>query len=239
MRRFFAERWFLLVLMTLLMSGLAWSRQLLWLSQASPKLLVIAVVMLATSLATNFKTALAARASWAAVGAALVVNAGLAPPLGWLIGRPLPELIAQGLVVAMSVPCTIAAAIVWTRRGGGNDAAAALTEGLNAGIEAARAGNQTRDVANALNAALAKAGIERSARCGYPIGLSYPPDWGERTMSFRPEDETVLKPGMTFHFMPGLWMDGWGCALTESILITQDGPAECLCDRPRELFVKP
>ena len=117
--------------------------------------------------------------------------------------------------------------------------AEALVEGLTAGIEAARAGNQTRDVANALNAALAKAGIERSARCGYPIGLSYPPDWGERTMSFRPEDETVLKPGMTFHFMPGLWMDGWGCALTESILITEDGPAECLCDRPRELIVKP
>ena len=26
-----------------------------------------------------------------------------------------------------------------------------------------------------------RAGIERGARCGYPIGLSYPPDWGERT----------------------------------------------------------
>ena len=81
-------------------------------------------------------------------------------------------------------------------------------------------------------------GIEKDNRTGYPIGLSYPPDWGERTVSFRAEDETVLEPNMTFHFMPGLWMDDWGLAITESIRITEDGPAECLCDRPREMIVK-
>ncbi|MEL6452655.1 MAG: M24 family metallopeptidase [Pseudomonadota bacterium] len=118
-------------------------------------------------------------------------------------------------------------------------AEAALLEGLEAGLQAARAGNQTRDVAAALNGALSKIGITRTARCGYPIGLSYPPDWGERTMSFRTEDDTVLEPNMTFHFMPGLWMDGWGLAITESIRITENGAAECLCDRPREMIVKP
>ena len=82
-------------------------------------------------------------------------------------------------------------------------------------------------------------GIARSARCGYPIGLSYPPDWGERTISLRAEDETELRPGMTFHFMPGLWMENWGLEITESILIRDVGPAECLCDRPRQMFVKP
>ena len=79
---------------------------------------------------------------------------------------------------------------------------------------------------------------DRAARAGYPIGLSYPPDWGERTISIRVEDDTVLEPGMTFHFMPGLWMNDWGLEITESILIKPDGPAECLCNRPRELFVK-
>ncbi|MDJ0640704.1 MAG: M24 family metallopeptidase [Paracoccaceae bacterium] len=118
-------------------------------------------------------------------------------------------------------------------------AEAALVEGIGAGIEAARAGNRAADVAEALGAALERAGISRSARCGYPIGLSYPPDWGERTISFRAEDQTVLEPGMTFHFMPGLWMDDWGLAITEPILIREDGPAECLCDRPRALYVKP
>ncbi len=117
-------------------------------------------------------------------------------------------------------------------------AEAALIEGISDGLKAARAGNRAADVANALGAALERAGIERGARCGYPIGLSYPPDWGERTISFRAEDETILEPGMTFHFMPGLWMDGWGLAITESIVITEGGPAECLCHRPRELFVK-
>ncbi len=117
-------------------------------------------------------------------------------------------------------------------------AEAAVLEGLEAGLNAARAGNQARDVAAALNGALGKIGITREARCGYPIGLSYPPDWGERTISFRAEDETVLEPNMTFHFMPGLWMQDWGLAITESIRITEDGPAECLCKRPREIIQK-
>jgi ectoine hydrolase len=118
-------------------------------------------------------------------------------------------------------------------------AEAALVEGLEAGLDAARAGNRACDIANALAAPLERAGIERGARCGYPIGLSYPPDWGERTISLRSEDTTVLQPGMTFHFMPGLWMDDWGIEITESILITEDGPADCFCDRPRKMFVKP
>ncbi|MCA0962324.1 M24 family metallopeptidase [Salipiger bermudensis] len=115
----------------------------------------------------------------------------------------------------------------------------ALVEGLEAGLEAARAGNRACDIANALAAPLERAGIERGARCGYPIGLSYPPDWGERTISLRAEDETVLQPGMTFHFMPGLWMSDWGLEITESILITEDGAAACFCDRPRQMFIKP
>lgn len=118
-------------------------------------------------------------------------------------------------------------------------AEAALVEGLEAGLEAARPGNRAKDIAKALAEPLERAGIERGARCGYPVGLSYPPDWGERTISLRNEDETILESGMTFHFMPGLWMDDWGLAITESILIKDSGPAECLCKRPRKLFVKP
>ncbi|MDF1716092.1 MAG: M24 family metallopeptidase [Antarcticimicrobium sp.] len=118
-------------------------------------------------------------------------------------------------------------------------AEAALIEGLEAGLEAARPGNRACDIANALAEPLERAGIERGARCGYPIGLSYPPDWGERTISLRSEDETVLEPGMTFHFMPGLWMLDWGLEITESILIRDEGPAETFCNRPRKMFVKP
>jgi ectoine hydrolase len=118
------------------------------------------------------------------------------------------------------------------------EAEKALVEGLESGLEAARAGNRASDVAAALYSALNRAGIKREGRCGYPIGLSYPPDWGERTVSIRLNDDTVLQPGMTFHFMPGLWMKYWGLEITESILITDSGPAETLADYPRRLFIK-
>ncbi|MCH2065746.1 M24 family metallopeptidase [Shimia sp.] len=114
----------------------------------------------------------------------------------------------------------------------------AQLEGIAAGLEAARAGNRTCDIANAFMDVLAKHGIERSGRMGYPIGLSYPPDWGERTASIRTEDETVLQPGMVFHFMPALWMDSWGLETTETILIREEGAAEPLCDLERKLIVK-
>ncbi len=117
-------------------------------------------------------------------------------------------------------------------------AEAAQLEGIAAGLDAARAGNRTCDIANAFMSVMAKHGIERKGRMGYPIGLSYPPDWGERTASIRSEDETVLQAGMTFHFMPALWMDTWGLETTETILITEDGPAAPLCNIERKLFVK-
>jgi ectoine hydrolase len=117
------------------------------------------------------------------------------------------------------------------------DAEAAVLEGMEAGLEAARAGNVCEDIAKAFFAVLAKHGIVKDNRTGYPIGLSYPPDWGERTMSLRPGDRTELEPGMTFHFMTGLWMEDWGFEITESIVIG-DGAPECLANVPRKLFVK-
>ena len=114
----------------------------------------------------------------------------------------------------------------------------AVLNGLDAGLAAARAGNRAKDVAADFYATMEAAGFHKEGRCGYPIGISYPPDWGERTISFRTTDETVLQPGMTFHFMPGLWMDTWGLEITESIVITEDGPAEPLADVPRAIYVK-
>jgi ectoine hydrolase len=114
----------------------------------------------------------------------------------------------------------------------------AQLEGIAAGLEAARAGNRTCDIANAFLQILEKYGVQRSGRMGYSIGLSYPPDWGERTASIRTEDTTTLEPGMVFHFMPALWMDSWGLETTETILIRKNGAAEPLCNMERKLFVK-
>jgi len=117
------------------------------------------------------------------------------------------------------------------------DAEAAVLEGMDAGLAAARPGNACEDIANAFFAVLQRHGIVKDNRTGYPIGLSYPPDWGERTMSLRPGDRTMLQPGMTFHFMTGLWLETMGLEITESILITERG-VECLANVPRRLFVK-
>ena len=81
---------------------------------------------------------------------------------------------------------------------------------MEAGLAAAKPGNTCEDIANAFFAVLKRYGIVKDNRTGYPIGLCYPPDWGERTMSLRPGDRTELKPGMTFHFMTGLWLRDHG-----------------------------
>ncbi len=117
------------------------------------------------------------------------------------------------------------------------DAEKATLEGMEAGLAAAKPGNVCEDIANAFFAVLKKYGIVKDNRTGYPIGLSYPPDWGERTMSLRPGDRTELLPGMTFHFMTGLWLEDMGMEITESIVITESG-VECLSNVPRRLVVK-
>jgi ectoine hydrolase len=116
------------------------------------------------------------------------------------------------------------------------DAESATLEGMEAGLAAARPGNTCEDIARAFFAVLDRYGIVKDNRTGYSIGLSYPPDWGERTMSLRSGDRTELKPGMTFHFMTGLWLETMGLEITESILITEQG-VECLANVPRKLLV--
>ncbi|MBC8641640.1 ectoine hydrolase DoeA [Caballeronia sp. EK] len=117
------------------------------------------------------------------------------------------------------------------------DAEKAVVEGIQAGLDAAKPGNVCEDISNAFYGVLRKAGIDKNSRCGYPIGASFPPDWGERTMSLRSGDRTVLQPGMVFHFIPGIWQEDWGLEISETILITETG-VETFCQTPRKLFIK-
>jgi ectoine hydrolase len=117
------------------------------------------------------------------------------------------------------------------------DTEKAVVEGIASAIEAMKPGNTCEEVEAAWRRTIARYGIEKESRCGYSIGLSYPPDWGERTMSFRPGDQSVLEAGMTFHFIPAIWQDDWGLEITESVLITDKG-AETFCTYPRELLIK-
>lgn len=117
------------------------------------------------------------------------------------------------------------------------DAEKSVLEATEAGLAKAKPGRTCEDVAIAFFDTLNRFGFEKESRAGYSIGLSYPPDWGERTMSLRRGDKTRLEPNMTLHFMPALWLDDGGLELSETILITPKG-AECLCTTPRRLVVK-
>ena len=112
-----------------------------------------------------------------------------------------------------------------------------LLEGNDAALEAAKPGNTCEEVEAAWRKVIQRYGIEKETRCGYSIGLSYPPDWGERTMSIRQGDKTVLEESMTFHLIPAIWEDDWGLEITESFRVTEGG-AETFCNYPRRLFIK-
>jgi ectoine hydrolase len=112
-----------------------------------------------------------------------------------------------------------------------------VEEGMAAALEAAVPGATGGDVHAAFNAVIAEHGLKKDSRIGYSIGIGYPPDWGERTVSLRAEDATALAPGMAFHVILGMWMDGWGYELSEPVVITDSAP-ERLTNLPRELSIK-
>ncbi len=115
--------------------------------------------------------------------------------------------------------------------------AGATAEGLNNVLEAIAPGVPTRELASTWNWTLAKYGLEKHSRLGYSIGIGYPPDWGERTISIRTEDESILEENMTFHIVCGMWMDGYGFELSESVRVSATG-VETFTSFPRDLIRK-
>jgi ectoine hydrolase len=117
--------------------------------------------------------------------------------------------------------------------------AAIVTDGLEVALDAARAGRTCHEVEAVWRALITKKGHEKGSRIGYSIGLGYPPDWGERTASLRPEDTTVLQPDMCFHMILGMWRESWGYELSETFRVSAAGPPEVLTAFPRKLFPRP
>ena len=117
------------------------------------------------------------------------------------------------------------------------DTAKIVVEGLNVALSAIKPGVTCEEVEKAWQATINKYGLEKESRMGYTVGLSYPPVWTENTAYFKPGEKSVLKPNMTFHMMPGMWLDGYGVAITETLRVTESG-CETITRFPRELFVK-
>ena len=113
----------------------------------------------------------------------------------------------------------------------------AVSEGMEAALAALRPGATGRDAHAAFTTVIGRHGLTKESRIGYSIGIGYPPDWGERTVSLRAEERTEISEGMAFHVILGMWMDGWGYETSEPVLVTATG-AEQLTHLPRGLTTK-
>jgi sodium/bile acid cotransporter 7 len=120
------DRWFLIALLTLLLAGLGWPHSIEpiigWINDDWLVAIVTFIMALPLETSAIWSTIRRPGAAW--LGA--FINAAVCPPLGWLASRVLPPELAIGVIVAATVPCTLATAAVWTRRAGGNDAVAFL-----------------------------------------------------------------------------------------------------------------
>ena len=112
-----------------------------------------------------------------------------------------------------------------------------VVEGLNKTLEFIKPGVSCEEVEEKWRESISGSKVVKESRVGYSYGLNYPPDWGEHTASLRPGDKTILREGMTFHFMPGIWLDEFGFENSEPFYVTEDG-CETFVDFPRKLFLK-
>lgn len=117
------------------------------------------------------------------------------------------------------------------------ETAKVVAEGMQATLAAIRPGVTGHAVHAAFNAVIAAYGLTKESRIGYSIGIGYPPDWGERTVSLRAGEQTELAAGMAFHVILGMWMDGWGYELSEAVVVGPGG-AERLTGLPQELTIR-
>ncbi|TVR72214.1 MAG: M24 family metallopeptidase [Spirochaetaceae bacterium] len=112
-----------------------------------------------------------------------------------------------------------------------------VMDGLAKTLEFVKPGVTAEQVEEAWRKAIAHSKVVKESRLGYSIGVNYPPDWGEQTISFRPGDRTVLKENMAVHLIPGIWYKEVGFEIDASIRITATGN-ESLFDFPVKLFLK-
>jgi Xaa-Pro aminopeptidase len=110
-----------------------------------------------------------------------------------------------------------------------------IAEGLNAVLDTVKPGVVLEELAAVWTSVISRHGIEKDSRIGYPVGIGYPPTWGELTCSMRKGDRTVMEPNMTFHCIPALWMEDYGLVISESFAVTETG-AQTFADFPRKLF---
>jgi Xaa-Pro dipeptidase len=117
------------------------------------------------------------------------------------------------------------------------DTANVVIDGLKQTLDFIKPGVTAEQVEERWRKAISHSTVVKESRLGYSIGVNYPPDWGEGTVSLRPGDTTELKAGMTLHLIPGIWYEDVGFEVDGTILVTENG-CESLYDYPIELFLE-
>ena len=117
------------------------------------------------------------------------------------------------------------------------DTVAIAKDGMAAVVEAMRSGATAGKVESAWRATVEPLGLSKPSRIGYAVGLGYPPDWGEHTVSIRRDEPTVLITNQTVHIMLGIWKADWGVSISDTVRVTPAG-GEPLTTTPLDVVVK-
>ncbi len=117
---------------------------------------------------------------------------------------------------------------------------AIVREALERVIAAIKPGVTSGEVHDASKAVFRRHGLESMLghRTGYSVGINYAPDWGEgHIMSIWDGDERPLRPGMTFHLVPGIYDLGRHTVIISETVLVTEGGCEVITRFPRDLFV--
>jgi Xaa-Pro dipeptidase len=119
------------------------------------------------------------------------------------------------------------------------EAADTLKRALEAAIRTIRPGVMAGDVDRACRSIIEERGFGGYfwQEVGYSIGIGFPPSWSEGYFcSIRPNSTLVLKPNMTFHIIPTLFLDTFGMCFSDSVCVTEN-ECEVLTSYPQEVVV--
>ncbi len=110
-----------------------------------------------------------------------------------------------------------------------------IKEGLNSVLDRVKPGVSGHDLEEVWKKVISRYNIEKDSRIGYPVGIGYPPTWGELTTSLRKGDKNIIHENMTFHCIPALWMEKFGIVISETFVVKKKG-AERLTNYSQKLF---
>jgi Xaa-Pro dipeptidase len=170
-----------------------------------------------------------------------LIGAGARSALGHVSweGRPIaagePVFLEPGACVRRYHAALMRCAVPGVARPEHRQWATVCREAVNAAIRVMRPGVRAGAVDTACRETVDAAGLGRlfHHRTGYSIGLGFS-NWIE-DLSLRPGELALLEAGMVFHVVPFLTDGRAGIAVSEMVLVTEDG-AERLTRLPQDLL---